>query len=200
MTALAKTTLGLGARPALLVVDASCAFTDPSSPLGADFADEIAAIGELMSLARDLGWTRWFSTVWYETSDEAALFREKVPALNGLVAGSTEVSIDARLPLAREDHVFRKTHASCFFGTQLNTELQSLGIDSLVVGGFTTSGCVRATAVDALQHGYRTVVVEDAVGDRDPDAHRANLYDIEAKYGDVCSKSELQARCVSIHT
>jgi nicotinamidase-related amidase len=191
VAALEKTTLGLGRRPALLVVDASRAFTDPQSPLGCDFASEIAAIRELMQLAHRSGWPRLFSTVWYESDDEAAVFREKIPSLNALMAGSDEVLIDTRLPVSVDDRVFRKTHASCFFATDLDVWLKGLGVDSLVVAGFTTSGCVRATAVDALQHDYRTVVVTDAVGDRDPAAHRANLYDIEAKYGDVCSLADL---------
>ncbi len=191
MAVLQKTTLGLGQRPALLVVDASRAFTDPQSPLGSDFANEIAAIRELMEIAQRSKWPRLFSTVWYESEDEAVLFREKLPALNALVAGSAEVLIDSRLPVSADDQVFRKAHASCFFGTDLNRWLRDLDVDSLVVAGFTTSGCVRATAVDALQHGYRTIVIADAVGDRDPVAHRANLYDIEAKYGDVCSLADL---------
>ena len=192
MSALQKTTLGLGERPALLVVDASRAFTDPQSPLGGDFAKEIATIRQLMGLAEERNWPRYFSTVWFESDDEARVFREKLPALNALVAGSDEVSIDVRLRVSEDDYVFRKTHASCFFGTQLDTWLRSRNVDSLVVAGFTTSGCVRATAVDSLQHGYRTIVIEDAVGDRDPAAHLANLYDIDAKYGDVCLLSELK--------
>ena len=192
MSALQKTTLGLGERPALLVVDASRAFTDPQSPLGGDFAKEIATIRQLMGLAEERNWPRYFSTVWFESDDEARVFREKLPALNALIAGSDEVSIDVRLRVSEDDYVFRKTHASCFFGTQLDTWLRSRNVDSLVVAGFTTSGCVRATAVDSLQHGYRTIVIEDAVGDRDPAAHLANLYDIDAKYGDVCLLSELK--------
>ena len=191
---LANTELGLGEHPALLIVDASCAFTDPRSPLGGDFAAEIEAIQRLMEIAQRCKWPRFFSTIWYESDDEARVFREKLPALNALVAGRAEVSIDGRLPVSAGDHVFRKTHASCFFETELNKWLRNADVDSLVIAGFTTSGCVRATAVDALQHGYRAIVVEDAVGDREPAAHRANLYDIEAKYGDVCSLVDLRLR------
>ena len=109
-----------------------------------------------------------------------------------LTLDSDSVAIDNRLPVTVDDVVFRKTHASCFFDTELDLWLQRAGVDSLVITGFTTSGCVRATAVDALQHNYRTVVIEDAVGDREPGAHRANLYDIGAKYGDVCTLRELE--------
>jgi maleamate amidohydrolase len=191
VAALQKTTLGLGRHPALLVVDASCAFTDPQSPLGCDFSSEIAVIRELMQIALGSGWPRLFSTVWYESDDEAAVFREKIPSLNALMAGGDNVLIDSRLPVSAEDRVFRKAHASCFFATNMDVWLRGQGVNSLVVAGFTTSGCVRATAVDALQYDYWTIVVADAVGDRDPAAHRANLYDIEAKYGDVCSLADL---------
>jgi nicotinamidase-related amidase len=191
--ALRKKTLGLGHHPALLVVDACCAFTDPASPLGSDFNDEIQAIQKLMSLAEELMWPRLFSTVWYETEDEARIFREKLPDLNALQKGSAEVLIDPRLPVSNQDRVFRKTHASCFFGTHLDRQLREINIDSLIIAGFTTSGCVRASVVDALQYGYRTAVVEDAVGDRDRNAHHANLYDMQAKYADVVSLEKIRS-------
>ncbi len=192
MSALDKIELGLGDRPALLVVDASCAFTDPQSPLGCDVTKEIEAIQAVMEIASRLKWLRFFSTVWYESDDEGSVFREMLPALNVLTADSPGVSVDRRLPVVADDRVFRKTLASCFFNTELDSWLQRAGVDSLVIAGFTTSGCVRATAVDALQHNYRVVVVSDAVGDRDPAAHRANLYDIGAKYGDVCTLHDLE--------
>ena len=192
MDRLNNTTLGLGEHPALLVVDASCAFTDPASPLGSDFTKEIEAICVIMEIASRLNWPRLFSTVWYESDSEASVFREKLPALNMLTPDDPAVSVDGRLAVSIDDRVFRKTHASSFFGTELDLWLRSENVDSLVVTGFTTSGCVRATVVDALQHNYRTLVVSDAVGDRDPAAHRANLYDISAKYGDVCTLSEFE--------
>ncbi len=151
MSALEKTTLGLGACPALLVVDASRAFTDPESPLGSDFTKEIEVMRAIMEIAGRLKWPRFFSTVWYESDSEATVFREKLPALNVLTPGSPGVSVDSRLPVSDDDRVFRKTHASCFFNTELDSWLHHAGVDSLVITGFTTSGCVRATAVDALQ-------------------------------------------------
>lgn len=189
---LERKSLGLGAHPALLVVDASVAFTDPSSPLGDHFETEIDAIIRLMQLAEQRRWPRFFSTVWYESADEARVFREKLPDLDALQASSEQTAIDSRLPVAASDFVFRKTHASCFFGTDLDARLKDHAIDSLVIAGFTTSGCVRATAVDGLQHDYRVTVVEDAVGDRDAPAHAANLSDIDAKYGDVCTLAQLE--------
>lgn len=192
MSKLERKSLGLGAHPALLVVDASVAFTDPSSPLGDHFETEIDAIIRLMQLAEQRRWPRFFSTVWYESADEARVFREKLPDLDALQASSEQTAIDSRLPVAASDLVFRKTHASCFFGTDLDARLKDHAIDSLVIAGFTTSGCVRATAVDGLQHDYRVTVVEDAVGDRDAPAHAANLSDIDAKYGDVCTLAQLE--------
>jgi len=177
--------LALGDQPALLVVDASVGFTDPDSPLGADFSTEIAVIQQLLELADRLGWSRWFSTVAYDNAQQAATFRRKVPVLNELQQGSRWVEIDSRLAITPADRVFSKHHASCFFGVELDHQLRSSGVDSLVIAGFTTSGCVRATAVDALQHDYPTVVVADAVGDRDQAAHTANLYDLSAKYTEV---------------
>lgn len=162
--------------------------------LGADFHAELEVIAALMDLAATRGWPRFFSTVWYERDDEASVFRSKLPALDRLRAGSEAVQIDARLELAPDDQVFRKTHASCFFATDLDRRLQASGIESLLIAGFTTSGCVRATAVDALQHDYRSVVVADAVGDHDAAAHRANLYDMGAKYADVQDFAAIAAR------
>jgi maleamate amidohydrolase len=188
---LRNTATGMGDKPALLVVDASVGFTDPASPLGADFFAEIANIAALMTTAHDHGWPVFLSTVVYHHDAEAHVFRAKVPDLNRLTAGSPWVTIDPRLPVGPDDRVFEKTHASCFHGTALAEWLRAASADTVIVTGFTTSGCVRASAVDALQHDFRTVVVEDAVGDRDPDAHRANLHDLGLKYADLVSTRSL---------
>lgn len=183
--------LVLGSQPALIVVDASLGFTDPDSPLGADFSPQIGAIAQLTELARQRGWPVIFTTVWYEHEDEAAVFRRKIPALNALAKGSRLAGIDPRLTVSSGDCVLRKLHASAFHGTELDASLRARNVDSLVICGFTTSGCVRATAVDALQYGYPAVVVEDAVADRDAQAHRANLYDLQAKYCAVLPLDQL---------
>ena len=190
-TALPKNTLQLGERPAVLVVDAMIAFTDPTHVLGAEVTSEIANINSLLDFAREREWPCYFSAVWYESDVEAKVFRRKVPALNCLIPEAPEIAIDPRLQQTGEDIVFRKTHASCFHGTELDNWLSARGVDSVLVCGFTTSGCVRATAVDALQCDYATFVIQDAVADRDPDAHRANLYDLGAKYVEVLSLAEL---------
>jgi nicotinamidase-related amidase len=188
---LTSTTIGLGSSPALLVVDATIAFTSQDCPLGADFTKELAAINVLLELAKNQRWPRIFTTVVYPDKRVASVFRRKLPDLNLLTPESDWVKISAELEVEGSDRVIEKSHASAFFGTDLNDHLKNADCDSVVVAGFTTSGCVRASAVDALQHNYRTIVVEDAVGDRDDSAHAANLRDLALKYADVIRLQDL---------
>jgi nicotinamidase-related amidase len=123
----------------------------------------------------------------------ASVFIEKVPALLALEAGSPWVEIDPRIAPAPDEPVLVKSFASAFFGTPLSSLLASAGVDTVIVTGASTSGCIRATAVDALQHGYRAVVPREAVGDRNPAAHEANLFDLDTKYADVVSLEETLA-------
>jgi maleamate amidohydrolase len=180
---------GFGRRPALLVIDVNVGFTDPASPLVCDLDGVVAAIGRLLDEARRAHIPVVYTTVSYTEGDKiaAAAFIEKVPALLALEAGSRWVEIDPRVAPLPHEPVLNKLFASAFFGTALSSLLAAAGCDSVIVTGASTSGCVRATAVDALQHGYRPLVPRDAVGDRNPAAHEANLYDIDAKYGDVVS-------------
>jgi maleamate amidohydrolase len=116
---------------------------------------------------------------------DAGVFAKKVPSLAILQYGSPMIEVDARIkPLAGEK-VLTKKYASAFFGTSLDLDLRLLGVDTVILAGCTTSGCIRASAVDSLQYGYQTIVVREAVGDRAPGPHEANLFDIDAKYGDV---------------
>ena len=187
---------GLGERPALVVVDISVGFTDPESPLACDLEHVVDAIGLLVAAARRADVPVVYTTVAYDEEGKrrAAAFIEKVPALLTLEAGSRWVEIDPRIAPQPGEPVLRKLHASAFFETELAGLLAAAGCDSVIVAGASTSGCVRATAVDALQHGYRTVVPREAVGDRNADAHEANLYDIDAKYGDVVPLAETLAQ------
>jgi maleamate amidohydrolase len=180
---------GFGRRPALLVIDVNVGFTDPASPLVCDLDGVVAAIGRLLDEARRAQIPVVYTTVSYTEGDKtaAAAFIEKVPALLTLEAGSRWVEIDPRVAPLPHEPVLNKLFASAFFGTALSSLLAAAGCDSVIVTGASTSGCVRATAVDALQHGYRPLVPRDAVGDRNPAAHEASLYDIDAKYGDVVS-------------
>ncbi len=187
---LQRNQLGLVGTPGLLLIDMIEGFTDPSCPLGSDSERAVAAAAELLALFRANHWPVFFTTVIYRQPDQARVFRQRVPALNVLTPGSRWVQVDSRLaPLAGE-RVIEKHWASGFFKTELAEQLQLAAVDSLVIGGLTTSGCVRATAVDALQHDYYSVVVEEAVGDRNLQAHRANLFDMHAKYVDVQSLAQ----------
>jgi maleamate amidohydrolase len=189
-------TVGLGRRPALIVVDVNRGFTDPASPLVCDLDGVVAAIRRLLDVARAAGIPVVFTTVSYDEGDRqtAAAFIDKIPALLTLEAGTRYVEIDPRIAPSDDEPVLNKLFASAFFGTALSSFLTANGCDSLIVTGASTSGCVRATVVDAIQHGYRPIVPREAVGDRNPDAHAANLYDIETKYGDVVSADDLIAQ------
>ena len=178
---------GFGRRPALVVVDMTLGFTDPESPLACDLDAPISEIKKLLEAARRTEIPIVFTTVAYRESDRltAAAFIDKVPALLTLEAGTRWAEIDPRIAPRETEPILNKLFASGFFGTPLGALLTAAGVDTLIITGASTSGCVRATAVDALQHGFRPVVPREAVGDRNPDAHEANLYDIDAKYGDV---------------
>lgn len=178
---------GFGGRPALAIIDMTLGFTDPDSPLACDLERPVREISRLLDAARVAGIPIIFTTVAYRESDKltAAAFIDKIPELLTLEAGSRWAEIDPRLTPRPDEPVLNKLFASGFFGTGLSSALTAAGVDTLLVTGASTSGCVRATVVDALQYGFRPVVPREAVGDRNPDAHEANLYDIEAKYGDV---------------
>jgi maleamate amidohydrolase len=186
---------GFGRKPALLVIDVNVGFTDDQSPLACALDDVVLAIDRLLREFRKAEFPVVYTTVSYGEGDKvaAAAFIDKVPALLTLEAGSPWVEIDPRIAPLPHEPVLNKLFASAFFGTPLATLLAAAGCDSVVVTGASTSGCVRATAVDALQHGYRPAVPREAVGDRNPAAHEANLYDIDAKYGDVVGVDDVVA-------
>jgi maleamate amidohydrolase len=178
---------GFGRRPVLAVIDMTLGFTDPGSPLACDLEGPISEIQKLLRAARRAEIT----TVAYRESDKlTAAFIDKVPALLSLQAGTRWAEIDPRIAPGEPEPVLNKLFASGFFGTGLSSLLTAAGIDTLIITGASTSGCVRATAVDALQYGFRPIVPSEAVGDRNPDAHDANLYDIDVKYGDVIPVQE----------
>ena len=183
---------GYGTRPALLVVDFINGFTDPGTGLGGDFGAELAVTAKLLAEFRARALPVFFTTVAYEPNlRDAGQFVAKVPALSILVKGSEWVKVDERIRPRPSEQVVVKKYASAFFDTRLEMELQGLGVDTVVMAGCTTSGCIRASAVDSMQHGFHTVVVRDAVGDRAKTPHEVNLFDIDAKYGDVVSSGEV---------
>jgi len=186
---------GLGQRPALVVVDFCNGFTDPESALACDCDAALEHTQRLLAAFRERALPVVFTTVVYDPGTEAvaAAFLAKVPALRTLQRGSRWPQIDARIAPAEREPVLEKLFASAFFGTGLSALLTAARCDSVVVVGASTSGCVRATAVDALQHGYRVTVPSDAVADRAAGPHEATLTDIDAKYGDVLTTDELLA-------
>lgn len=185
MATLAAHTVGLGKRPALLVIDATRGFSDPSSPCGCDGDAAIAHIVQLLAAFRRRELPIFFTSNAYAHPAESSVFREKLPVLNELVAGGRWAEIDPRLDVQPNERVLRKTIPSAFFDSPLRAQLQALGADSAVLCGFSTSGCVRASAVDALQCNLRVTVAADACGDRDAVAHDYNLRDLALKTGDV---------------
>jgi len=184
--------VGFGRSPCLLVVDLTNGFTDPASPLGSDLTQVIAANNELLAVARQRRIPVIFSIVRYDHEREAGLWLRKVPGLAILKTGSGTEDVDARLQPGADEQILVKKFGSCFFGTTLASQLTSQGIDTVIVTGVSTSGCVRATVVDAVQHGFRAIVPREAVGDRAQAPHEANLFDMQAKYADVLELAQVR--------
>ncbi|MCF7547517.1 isochorismatase family protein [Pseudonocardia sp. WMMC193] len=181
-----------GARPAVVVVDFSHGFTDPSYPTGADMTGPVLATARLLDAARAAGAPVVFTTIAYDPGQiESLTWLRKARGMAALTAGSRLVEIDERLAPRPEEHLVVKTGASAFFGTDLAAYLVSRGVDTLVVTGATTSGCVRATVVDAVQYGFPTLVPRECVADRAAGPHAANLFDIDEKYGDVVDLADV---------
>ncbi len=180
--------VGFGEKPALLVIDIIRAFTDLRSPLASNLDSQVAAINSLLGPAREAQIPIIFSTVAYDRDlQEAGIWIRKVPSNSWLVEGTEWVAVDERLRRRPDEMLLVKKYASCFFGTDLAARLITRGMDTLIITGCTTSGCVRATAVDACSYGLHTIVVQEAVGDRAELPHIAKLFDIDAEYGDVVS-------------
>ena len=184
----------LGSSPAVVVVDFSCGFTDPDCALGADMTAEVEATRRVLDAAREKGVPVVFTTIGFEPSGkDGGLWLEKAPALADLEIGGRWVEIDPRLGRRDDETIVLKKGASGFFGTNLASILVSQGVDTVVLCGATTSGCVRATAIDLLQYGWPTLVPRECVGDRAQAPHDANLFDIQAKYADVVPVEEALA-------
>ena len=183
----------LGIKPALILVDMIRAFTDPDCPLGSSCDDVVAVNARLLSEFRERNLPIVYTTVVYSDVSQATIFRSRLPALNLLEMGSPLVEVDPRLSRRNNEFLIEKHYASGFFGTYLLERLKGCEADSLVITGLTTSGCVRATAVDGLQNDFPVVVVSDAVGDRNEEAHMANLHDLNAKYAEVMTAEQVVA-------
>ena len=191
MTDLQRRSLGLGERPALILVDVINGFTNPACPLGSESDSVVSACKSLLDIFRSKQLPVFFTTVVYRDESQARVFRQRVPALNVLQPNSEWVKIDPRVAPVDGESIIEKQWASGFFNTDLKQRLIDAGADSIVVGGLTTSGCVRATAVDGLQNDYRVVVPREATGDRNLAAHESNLFDLQAKYVDVMALQDV---------
>ena len=194
--------IGFGERPALLVIDMVRAFTNPEMMLGANLDRQIEAHRPLLARAHERKIPVLFSTVMYEDADfkDAGIWALKQKGVVTLKAGTDGVKVDPRLDFRPTDTLLVKKYASCFFGTDLVSRLLAHRIDTLIITGCTTSGCVRASAVDACQTGFRPMVVREAVGDRSVAAHDQSLFDLQAKYADVVSLEETLAYLDTIGT
>lgn len=181
--------LGFGEKPALILVDFVQAYYEESSPLYAGVDDALASALRIREAARAAGIPVFYTNVVYqEGGSDGGVFYRKVPALEVFVAGSPLGDWPQGLEPAEDEIVLSKQYPSAFFGTALADELTKRGIDTLVITGLTTSGCIRATCVDTMSYGFIPIVVADACGDRHQAPHDANLFDMNAKYGDVVNE------------
>jgi maleamate amidohydrolase len=178
--------IGFGQNPALIIIDFVQAYMEKSSPLYAGVEDTLVGAIDLLGAAREAGIPILHTNVAFTPGGiDGGVFFRKVKALRCFEQGSRLGAFATGLePLASEP-IITKQYASAFFGTSLGSTLTALGIDTLILAGLSTSGCIRASAVDAVQHGFIPIVVREAVGDRDPAPHEANLFDLQAKYADV---------------
>jgi maleamate amidohydrolase len=185
--------VGFGRNPAVVVIDFTLAYTKPGSPFFAEgVVRAVADTVPLLQAARAAGIPVIHTKVMYHPSGtDGGWFVRKVPALRKLVPGEPLAEIDPKVAPLAEEVVITKQYPSPFFGTPLAPMLATLGVDTLILAGCSTSGCVRAGALDGVQHGYRVIVPRECVGDRHDGPHDANLFDINAKYGDVVGRDEV---------
>ncbi len=183
--------LGFGNKPALILVDFVMAYFDPDSPLFASVENNLKSAIKVLDQARLSKIPVIYTNVVFQKGGwNGGMFIEKVPALHMMeVGGDLGKWADGLEPLDTE-LVISKQYPSAFFGTSLASSLNAAKIDTLIITGVTTSGCIRATCIDTVSYGFRPIIVEDAVGDRDERPHEANLFDMNAKYGDVVSEEE----------
>ncbi|MBS1301408.1 isochorismatase family protein [Loktanella sp. SALINAS62] len=182
-------TVGFGKRPCLLLIDFAQAYFDRDCPLYAGVDDALASALRLRIAARAAGIPIVLTRVSYDPKGiTGGRFFEKAAPLRAFLPDAPTGNFAAGLVPHDDEIIVTKQYPSAFFATSLASTLTSLGCDSVLLTGLTTSGCVRATCVDAMSHGFRTLVVAEACGDRHDDPHRANLFDMNAKYADVISE------------
>jgi len=190
--------LPFGKRPAIIVIDMVEAYLQPGSPLYAGIEAAVDSAARLVSVARQCGVPVFFTNVEYQPGGaDGGVFFRKVPALKVFEKGSPLGAFPAHLSPIDGDFVITKRYASAFFSTHLAATLTSLGVDTLLITGVSTSGCVRATTLDACQSGFLPFVVRDACGDRHPGPHESNLFDLQAKYAEVISEEAATAHLLA---
>ena len=188
------TKLGFGGKPALILIDFCYGCTDPDMPIGFDQSEAINNSRLVLEAARKKKIPVIFLTVGYEEGGiDGGTFVEKIPALKSQRMGTRAAEIDERLMPHPGEPVILKKYPSGFFGTNLHSLLTTLGVDTTLLVGNSTSGCVRATAIDAISSGFRNMVLPECVADRDQQVHENNLFDIGAKYADLVSVEEVTA-------
>jgi maleamate amidohydrolase len=185
--------LGFGKKSAIIVIDLLQGYTTEGSALYAPgVVDCVKEMPDFLDLAREKGVPIIHTRVLYTAPnyEDGGIWIKKAPVLRDLVAGNPYAEFCPEVVPKPGEPIIVKQYASAFFGTSLISTLNGLGVDTLIITGCTTSGCIRATAVDAVQHGIRPICVRECIGDRHEGPHEANLFDINAKYGDVISKQE----------
>lgn len=192
---------GFGARPALLIVDFVNGFADPDQFGGGNIAQAISSTKKVLALARNTGIPVAFTRVVYaDDGSDAGVFCLKAPNLKNLTERSRASQVVDELLPVKGEYVLRKTQPSAFFGTDLAAWLIKRSVDTVLVTGCTTSGCVRASVVDAMSFNFRTIVITDCVGDRATGPHDANLFDMEQKYADLMSAHDVTAALNALET
>jgi maleamate amidohydrolase len=185
---------GVGQRPALLIVDFVESFADPQMFGGGNIAGAIAATVRLLAFAREQRWpVAMTRIVFADDGADANIFTRKVPSLLALTEGNPKGAIVSELKPVSGEQVVRKRLPSAFAGTDLAAWFISRGVDTVIVAGCTTSGCVRASVVDAMGNGFMTIVAEDCVGDRAAGPHEANLFDMRQKYADLMTADDIKS-------
>lgn len=187
--------VGFGEKPAVIVIDFVRAYTTPGELLYApDVVEAVQQTVELLKAARHKHVPVIYTRVLYnENGLDGGVFVQKVPVLRTFLPSNPMTEIVSELEPEAGDTVLIKQYASSFFGTSLGAMLTALRVDTLIITGCSTSGCVRATALDACQYGFRAIVPRECVGDRHRAPHEANLFDIQSKYGDVVSRADVLA-------
>ncbi|WP_153722596.1 isochorismatase family protein [Sporosarcina cascadiensis] len=185
--------LGIGKQAALVVVDLILGFTSPDMPMGSDLTQQIKNTNKLIKVSRENNIPIFFTTISYDEEDvnDAGIWAKKMEGLATLLAGTDAVKVDPSLDFRKGDGLIVKKYASSFFGTDLVSRLIKNRVDTVIIVGATTSGCIRATAVDAIQYGFTPIVAEDAVGDREQKTHEQSLIDMQQKYADVKKTEEI---------